>query len=320
MDIKLIYAVIIALILTNAFLLFSLHEKDTEVERTIDTIYASNPSNFTLLNPEIADLSTDEFLKLQENLIVTYKPLKEEIINITKNRNGIYGIYFEDLTTGAWIGINEKEEFVPASLLKTPLMGAILKKVERGELSLNATMILTKDDLNNKSGTLYARGEGYNITIRRLVKFLANESDNTAENVLTRSLTVKDVIESQAGLGLTLPNNLYPTLNLSPKEYSNIFRSLYYSSYMRRTFSQLALSMLSNTTISFIRSGVPDGIIVSHKFGIYKSLGIYHDCGIIYYPKRPYMLCIMSKNTDRQEAESVMYNISKTVYDYVNGS
>ena len=92
---------------------------------------------------------------------VTYSDLKNQIIPIAnKTYIGYFGIYFEDLNTGAWFGINERDEFLPASLSKIPVIVAILKKVENGEISLNDIMILKKENINPYSGSLYKKGAG----------------------------------------------------------------------------------------------------------------------------------------------------------------
>lgn len=41
-----------------------------------------------------------------------------------------------------------------------------------------------------------------------------------------------------------------------------------------------------------------------------------HDCGIIYYPERPYLLCVMTEGNDLNELAGVIQNISKTVYEW----
>jgi formylmethanofuran dehydrogenase subunit D len=66
-------------------------------------------------------------------------------------------------------------------------------------------------------------------------------------------------------------------------------------------------------------SGVPAGVSVSHKFGekvIDASVPTLqlHDCGIVYHPRTPYLLCVMSQGRDYDELSSFIGDVSKTVY------
>jgi hypothetical protein len=59
-------------------------------------------------------------------------------------------------------------------------------------------------------------------------------------------------------------------------------------------------------------------IPVAHKFGERTGFagGVkqLHDCGIVYYPKNPYLLCIMTRGTDFTKLESTIAAVSKMVY------
>jgi hypothetical protein len=41
------------------------------------------------------------------------------------------------------------------------------------------------------------------------------------------------------------------------------------------------------------------------------------DCGIIYYPNNPYILCVMTEGTEWGKMEEVISNVSKMVYEEV---
>lgn len=96
---------------------------------------------------------------IQGNSILHYDELKIEIEKEIKNYNATkkIGIFLQDVNTGTWLGINERDEFTPASLMKIPIMMAILKKVERQEIKLTDTIILTQEDLDENYGDLYKK-------------------------------------------------------------------------------------------------------------------------------------------------------------------
>lgn len=287
-------------------------------------ITAKNKLNFELLSPSIAWVNAEGFVKLQKNYSVNYTKLKKNISSILKKASlkGHYGVYFEDLNTGAWIGINEKDEFLPASLLKLPIMIAILKKVQNGDLSLEQNVTLAKQDIDLQSGSLGFKGEGFTITIKELLTYLVKESDNTAATVLlNRFLTAKDWAEVLFAVGLSPEVYEDKHVTINPKEYSNILRSLYYSTYLNRIFSELCLSIMSNTEYNKqLPAGLPADIRMSHKYGEYSYRGRsgYNDCGIVYVPNKPYIISVMSIGINKNEAEMIIREISKAAYDFVS--
>jgi hypothetical protein len=43
----------------------------------------------------------------------------------------------------------------------------------------------------------------------------------------------------------------------------------------------------------------------------------FHDCGIVYYPKHPYLLCVMTQGQDPETLENAIAEISKFTYTQV---
>jgi beta-lactamase class A len=292
------------------------------------TLYGHYTTKYSIkfphLSPSISWIEKGEFVDVQNQYSIQFQGLKKEMLATINQSDvrGFYGIYFEDLNTGTWIGINEKDSFVSLSLLKLPVMVAILREVEKGNINLDQKVFLAESDLDFRSGTLGTKGAGYIVTVNGLLKYLISESDNTALAALHRSfLNDEKILEACLAMGLPVEGN--QLLSMGPKHYSNILRSLYYSAYLRRSSSEKALSLMSDTKYQDqLPAGIPADISISHKVGFMydenKELLYYHDCGIIYHPKKPYILCIMSKDAHQAEVDRVMSNLSRTVYDYVS--
>jgi beta-lactamase class A len=278
-------------------------------------------SEFELLSPQIAKLGVDEFLEKQDALSASYYELRNSINSTIIKGNDNYGFYMEDLITGAWIGINEKGNFMPASLIKVPVAVGVMKKVQDGDMSLDDEWTLIESDIDYSFGDLCEKGAGYTTTIGNLVELSLKESDNTANTALSRTLTTKNLQEAVIACGLHLPNSSTSSLYITPKEYSNVFRSLYFSTYLRRPFSEFVLSEMINTSYeNFVAGGLPSSVKFSHKIGEidYGNGEIFlHDCGIVYLPKKPYFICIMTNNVQKEEVEETMSRISKTVFEYM---
>jgi beta-lactamase class A len=307
---KLVIIFLCLVVCVLAFLCVQFHSAYVISERI------ASKSKFELLSPSIAWMETEEFLDKQKTLNVNYLNLKEQVLEqLSKAPNEIYGFYFEDLTTGAWIGINEKEEFMPRSLFKVPLMAAVLKKVEEGEISLNNSIEITPADIDSQYGDLWKNGSGYSLTIKELLTIMIQDSDNTAMATLANHLlTDEDYLMAVSMMGLT---NKPGPQTLSPKAYSNLLRSLYFSTYLRRPFSELALTIMLDTKFnSQLPAKLPKDVKISHKVGFDLEQGFFHDCGIVYLTNHNYLLCIMSKNNTQDKADAMISELSKIVYDY----
>ncbi|MCX6820816.1 MAG: serine hydrolase, partial [Candidatus Aenigmarchaeota archaeon] len=181
--------------------------QNTHLESSLD-------SGFDLLSARVAWLGANQFVQAQKAMIITYAPMKQALLNY-RTANGIadrYSIYYEDLTTGASVGIDEKNTFVPASLLKMPTVVAILKKVEIGSLSLDDTVTLAPDMIDTESGDLAGMGAGYVITVRQLLNYTTAKSDNTALWALDSLLTIQEYTDARAAIGLPYTSRMNDTI------------------------------------------------------------------------------------------------------------
>ena len=219
------------------------------------------------------------------------------------------------------MGIKEQESFVPASLLKVPIAATILKMAEEKELNLDTNTTIKKEDLSNEYGNLFFHGQDNTYSLRKLLEIMIHDSDNTALNALLRHTREERIIEARLALGLpiSIATHSEDTIKISPKQLSNIFRTLYYSAYLTRENSHYLLTLLTKTNFEdWLKKGIPPETIIAHKFGIYSPDKSMHDCGIVYHPKRDYLLCVMSKNTNNKEAGEIITYLSTMIYDYVD--
>ncbi|MGV8130538.1 MAG: serine hydrolase [Candidatus Pacearchaeota archaeon] len=273
----------------------------------------------TLINPEI-DKNLANNVESQE-FILHYEGLKSKIEQdiLTRHATNDVGFFIQDLRTGSWSGKNERMGFAPASLLKVPIMMAILKKVDRGELNLDDKLVIRSEDIDNTYPTTYEKRAGEEVTIEELLKCMITNSDNTAKNTLIRQLFSYEVDDVFKHVGIPnpyLPENLDKTT--SPRDYSRFFKSLYYSTYLSTELSKFALKLTTNTqTENLIPEGVPTNVEVAHKFGIYNENEL-HDCGIRYHEKNPYILCVMTRNLGSVESADIIRKISKETYEFVD--
>jgi len=285
-------------------------------------LLAGRPKNcsdrFPLLSQRVARMAVKEYLARQSPRFGSYRTMREQVSMVFGRAQGTFAFYFEDLQTGLWVGIREKEPFAGASLLKVPTVIAVLKKVEDGDLSLGTELELQKQDIDPRFGDLWRMGEGFSMSLEGLVQAALTRSDNTAVKVFNGMLSDDEQLAARYAVGLPCPTPNGPKVRVSPKQYANLFRALYCASYLKRPMSQWALSMLTTTDYNEgIPAGVPDRHQVAHKIGMWQKEGCYHDCGIVYTRHMDYLLCVMSRDATLRQSNRVSRDVSKLVYEFV---
>jgi beta-lactamase class A len=93
---------------------------------------------------------------------------------------GTVGIYVRDLTTGDEVAIRADEAFPTASLVKLPILGALLAKVDRGELAYRQELTYTKDRLYPGEDLLGSFADGQKVALDKVAMLMITTSDNTA--------------------------------------------------------------------------------------------------------------------------------------------
>lgn len=253
----------------------------------------------------------------QEDFIVNIQPLREDLQKLVRDQGkDQISLYFEFLNTGSNIQINNELRFYPASLVKLPSAMVAMKKIEKGEWTLDSRLVLFDQDKDERYGTLYKQPVGTSFSLQELLKALLTQSDNTAHRMIMRNLSETELEELKDSIGL---EDLFDEQSeVSAKEYSRMFRSLYNSSYLNRDGSQQILQWLDQTPFtSLLEAGLAPGIVFSHKIGEDNVEKNYLDSGVVYLPNRPYMLTVMIKGKDKPEAEKLMKQIAKSANDYI---
>lgn len=258
------------------------------------------------------------------NTFVTFEnDLRNHITQSIKAKKIIHAsVYFRRLLDGGWLGINETEKFTPASLLKVPNMIALLKESETDPNLLTKKLMYQKKYFE---GTPFYEPEkqlqiNKSYEVDDLITRMVVYSDNESMFLLRDNFDSEIFNKLYADLGITEPDDTISDDFMTVKTYASFFRILFNASYLSVPMSEKALTLL--TKISYdkgIVSGVPEGIIVAHKFGertynneTEKQL---HDCGIIYQPGNPYLLCIMTRGTDFETLSDVIKELSSSVWN-----
>ncbi len=261
-----------------------------------------------------------------------YAPLKNILNGLisqyqSEHKTQNVSVYFRNLNTGRWMGINQDELYAPASLYKVTLLMAYLKEAE-GDPAILDKQVFYPGSTEGPDGAedVAPMTPGKTYTVRQLLEHLIIYSDNDAKDLLHNTIDQNSVNDVFSDLGLHVPGAEDTGDSMSAKDYSLFFRILYNATYLNRDMSEYALNLLSQTKFSAgIQAGIPASTAVAHKFG-YRIVsppedGVtreLHDCGIVYAPSGPYFVCVMTKGWDPTDLESVISGISKAVYAEVS--
>lgn len=228
-------------------------------------------------------------------------------------------VYFRDLNNGPTFGVNETMRFYPASLLKVPLMMSVFKQAMDDHDFLKKTLIFNGPSING--GAYYKASQelrpGGVYTVNDAISSMIKYSDNNASDLLSHTVDTKAISSSFENLGIDFPKDV--SYEITVKRYASFFRILYNSTFLNREYSEKALELLADTDFkNGLVAGVPSNVKVTHKFGerqVGDSLKQLHDCGIVYVPNKPYLICVMSRGSDFGTLDDVIAGVSKIIYD-----
>ena len=153
------------------------------------------------------------------------------------------------------------------------------------------------------------------LSLRSATQAALEKSDNTALNVIKYYSEPRLGEEEQSLSYLKLKPVQEDGLSyINAKSYVGILSCLYESCYNTPADSQEMLDYLSQSHFPGIADGVPSSVQVAHKIGT--AMETHDDCGIVYLPLRPYILCVMV-NQPRQTYAKTMKDVSAIVYGEV---
>lgn len=278
------------------------------------------------INPLLAcDIAEDV---LSDEELVPFKDQIETYLNtgLDKRMAPRVSVYYRELNDGHWFSIGDTEKFTPASLRKVPLMLALLKQGEKehGLLDRLVKYDLANDyNLNQNIKPSQTLVSGKRYTVRDLIYRMIVYSDNNSFTFLTKIVDPAQLDRVYMNLRIQNPRALKDDDFLSVQTYGSFFRVLFNASFLSREASEWALDILSKSEFrTGLVAGVPPTVAVAHKFGEKSDASNgtvqLHDCGIVYYPKHPYLLCVMSQGPDFRLLDDVIAEISRITFSAVD--
>lgn len=241
-------------------------------------------------------------------------------------------IYFRDIEPGLWVNINGDGKFSPGKLLKIPIMIVYFKLAAAdpsildqqltyyngfaGRSSVSENLFSVKEKLEN--------GKPY--TVNELIRSMIVFSDDAAANLLFDNLDKNSLNEVFSDLGIDFKEDKETTDFISLKTYELFFRVLYNATYLSREYSEQALKLFVESDNSIgLGASLPKDIPIANRYGgrhIKNSgdstkLEIY-DCGIVYYPSHPYILCAIVQGDNLENMKRFLYDLGAITFQEVD--
>jgi beta-lactamase class A len=190
---------------------------------------------------------------------------------------------------------------MPGSLLKVPELITFLKMEEQIPGTLDRQLTFAHEFVSDKKANILSKSieVGHTYTIRELLRYMIEYSDNNATYLLNQNINVATFQKVFVDLGLDCPDWNASTFYVSSKDYSIFMEALFNATYLTIKNSEYAVSLLTKSDYEDgIRKGIPVGNLrIAHKFGesgtnVNKQL---HESAIFYINNEPYLITVMTK-------------------------
>ncbi|HOW28724.1 MAG TPA: class A beta-lactamase-related serine hydrolase [Elusimicrobiota bacterium] len=242
--------------------------------------------------------------------------------------SGRVGFYLKDMTTDREIVFGDTRLFPSASLVKVPIMMAILQKVRAGELALNAVLVMKRTDKIGGSGLLKRYRSGSCWSIRKLIEYMIVHSDNTATRLLVELVGtdyLNRAFASDLGLHYTQVQeeplfSLDPDVTTenftTPREMGMLLEKLYRRECLSPDYSDMMVDIMKKSNIrTRVARFMPRQWAMADKTGMLR--GAYHHVGIVYTPVGNFVVCVLTADgRGYGEAKWFMAQLGRKIFDY----
>lgn len=222
------------------------------------------------------------------------RPLHRRLSRLFGRAGGTYALWVKDLASGASLGIRDGDVFPAASVIKLPVLLALLRMVETGAASLDERRTLTAQHKTGGAGIFQHFDDGLAVTLADACHAMIALSDNTATNLVldvTGISRVNDLLD-MLGCRRTRLHRYFGKPEMAgapgpspavPAEIGLLLERLATGTILTPPLCRLALRILRHQTHRALAPRLlPEGTIVAHKTG---SLdGVRHDVGLLWLP------------------------------------
>jgi len=271
--------------------------------------------------------------------------LRSKIEQIITDKNAIVGVSIIGNNGKDSVSLNGDWRFPMQSVFKFHIALAVLSEVDKGNLSLDQKIVISKDDLLPEDFWSPLRDEnpnGGSFSIEKLIQYSVSQSDNIACDVLISLIGTPKKVEEYFK-----KNNIQDiqiTFNEEDMQakWENMFQNWTTPKAATETlkkFYENKNNLLSKSSYDFfwktnketttganrIKGQLPEGTIVAHKTGwsgTNKETGItaaVNNIGIVFLPNGEYFIIsvfVTESKENFETNEKIISDIAKATYDF----
>jgi len=259
------------------------------------------------------NLNEDTFSEGNLEILHTdFKPSKElqnEIMELINNYNKTCSLYMVNLEDYATFGYNSDTYISTASTIKCPFAFYCYKEIEKGNYSLDDTLLYKSGYCSEGTGVLKDNGSGTYYTVRDLLYYMIHYSDNVAYLMLQDYFGYEGYNKMMSEYGFeTYLDGSIKWGKISSQALGYVWTEIYNYKDDSEEGAILYDSLL-NAGSNFLRWPLTEAgydYQIAHKSG-WASPG-YHDSGIV-LSEHPFVIVIMTDSEGETADSSFFYNI-----------
>src|SRR5215208_4440555 len=257
----------------------------------------------------------------------------EEARQEIEDYNGVAGLYVWDLEEDFGYGIRPEEQFFTASIIKVPIMVAVYRKVDAGELEFSQQIEIKEEDWAAGAGWLQWEKAGTKQTVGDLLLLMMTQSDNVAANALVRTVGgadhVNEVARSMGAEDTVLYQKVssergaVPALDnrSTPRDMATMMQQIAEGKAASEKSCGYMIDLMHENRLDWwLDEGLPPGVDAANKAGwLYR---VYDEVGIVENDDRRYVIAILSKHgtADVYQGQDLIKNLSSAVWEAQEGS
>ena len=221
---------------------------------------------------------------------------------------GSYGVYLEELGSGATIGVGDTTDLEAASVIKVPEAVYLLHQVDGGQVKLDDQVALEADDFMGGTGSLYGTAHaGDRYSYRQLLSLLIQQSDNTAWLALRRVLGDGSINAYARTIGAGDCDQVSDTC--SPRSAGHVLAQLARGRLISASSTQVLLGLLETTIFNDRINWYLPKVTIAHKVGMDTS--VRNDCGVVFMSGDPFAICVFTTVDNVDQGTQVIRDIAR---------
>jgi beta-lactamase class A len=270
--------------------------------------------------------------------------LRQQIASICESKHAIIGVCVQGIESGDTLSFNGVKHFPMQSVFKFPMALYILSQVDKGKLSLNQQLFISKKELLPDTWSPLRDshpGGNFYMTLRDLLQYTIFHIDNNGCDILFRLAGGPDKVNHYIhGLGMknisikTTEAQMHSAWNVqfsnwaTPVAVTKLLVLFYSGKILSPATRDFLLKMMEETSTGTnkIKGLLPPGTLVAHKSGLSdrNKKGIRaadNDAGIVTLPDGTHfaITIFVAQSSENDETNArITAEISKAAWDHFN--